>query len=1069
MLKTITKGFLSSPLARKTLLQMSIRLSLVITIAALVSYVHIFAILNDQVRDSLKKYISERGDKESAIFLNAERNHRQFRQEFLKQWPDRKQQQVPDRFSRLFVEQNDGGRRIHRDAFNGIPRPDGTLSRHITGFIGSDAPQSSEFYNKLLLTYELLDRYGDAWTMDYANLYVSMPDNVNLVYWPGVPWGDQAESDLDVNTEEWVYVANPTNNPDRLSAWTGLYYDQTADEWMVSLATPVDRGGEHLINVGHDILLNTLFERVFNDRLAGTYNFIFREDGRIIAHPDLVEQLRSHRGILHAEDTDNPGIMSMVNLITSQQASQQENNFILEDQYMDALLAVTKIAGPDWYFVTFYPNTLLASTARETAYIVSMVGIVSLITELIILFFVLKGQVLKPISLFRRFSGDMGKGEFRSIDTLRNSSAYRRRDEVGELAGTMVDMATTIREHELHLVEQVADKTRELSKTNEILTKESRSRKEMLALLQAIARDVSGLQGKNYFSTLGEFLAESLDADFVIICRLSEDRQTLHTLTAYLQKKQIENLSYPVAKTPCEVVIREGPQLYNGDVQELFPEDQELVDLDLHAYIGTPMYDSNGKAIGHLAVLKRELFKESGKARLIMDSVSSRAASELIRHVNEEIITRQASTDALTGLANRTLFLDRLTQAVHRADRHQGQLAIIFVDFDHFKLINDQLGHAEGDKLLRIFSHRLSQCVRKEDTVARFGGDEFIILLNSIDGINGPDSVTRKIQQSIAEEVSLAGTSLTLSCSMGVAVYPDDGENIDVLINHADTAMYRAKELGRNNVQFFTPAMNEQSELRRETEHDLRQAISRQEFEVYYQPTICLRDRQVKKMEALVRWNHSDKGLIGPDTFIPVAEQTGQIVAIGDFVLQQACRDFPVLREHYPALRSVAVNCSARQFQDPDFADKVAETLSSHALASDSIEIEITESLFIDREDHTAWKTLQKLHSRGFSITLDDFGTGYSSLAYLKQLPIDTLKIDRSFIADIKTDQESLTLVLSIIELAHNFSLKVVAEGVETLEHSTMLKENNCDYAQGYHYCRPQPLKVLTRASAVNV
>ena len=1037
---------------------MSIRLSVVITLAALVSYYHIFAILNDQVRDSLQKYISERGEKESATFLSAEANHRKFKDEFLKQWPTKKTADTPTGFHQFFVPQKDGGRRIHPQAFQGFIRQDGSRSQHITGYIGKDAPQKKSFFNKLQLSYELIDRYGAPWTLAYANLYVSMPENVNLVYWPGIPWGDQAKSDLNVNTEEWVYVANMENNPNRQPAWTGLYYDQTADEWMVSLATPVDEGGIHQINIGHDILLNTLFERVFNDKLKGTYNFIFRQDRRIIAHPDLVDQLQDQKGVLHAQDAGDPGVLKIIDLIISEQKSINQKSFILDDKNSGALLAVTRIDGPDWYFVTFYPESLLSSAAWGTAYIVSIVGIVSLIVELLILFHVLKGQVLEPISIFRRFSKAMERGGIESIDILRHSPAYKRDDEVGELAQSMVEMATTIQSHEHQLIEQVARKTQELSETNEVLQKESISRKEVLALLQTIAKDVSCLQGTNYFSTLGEFLAESLDADFVIICRLSDDGQNLHSLAAHLDKKPIKNIVYPIAGTPCEIVIKKGPQLYNSNIQSLFPEDKDLVDLNLDSYIGTPMYDTNGRAIGHLAVMKRSAFTASDKARMIMDSVSARAASELIRHVNEEIIIRQASTDTLTGLANRSLFLDRLSQSILSASRHNNKLAILFVDFDHFKLINDQMGHTEGDKLLQIFALRLSRCVREEDTVARFGGDEFILLLNNINDIKAPEIVTRSIQSAIREEVHLAGTSLTLSCSIGVAIYPDDGSTSDVLINHADTAMYRAKELGRNNVQFFTSAMNAAIEERRKIEHDLRQALSKGEFVIFYQPIISLKNNDVTKLEALLRWDHPNKRQISPDTFIPIAEQTGHIVALGDYVLMEACRNFSLLKQRYPSLRSIGVNCSPRQFQDSEFPTRIFNMIDEQGLSNDCIDLEITESLFIDKEDNISLQTLKNLQKKGIAISLDDFGTGYSSLAYLKQLPINTLKIDRSFIADITDDTESLALVRSIIDLAHNFKLDVVAEGVETKDQSEILIENGCDYVQGYYYCRPQPL-----------
>ena len=285
-----------SPLAQKTLLQMSIRLSVVITLAALISYAHIFSILHDQVEDSLRVYITERGEKESQIFLNAQLNHRLFEKQFLKQWPNRSKQPKSEKFDDLFVWHSDQTRHLSKDAFNGIQRPDGTYSQHISAFIGTNAPDTAEFANKLHLSYQLIDRYADAFTQHYANLYVSMPENVNIVYWPNIPWGDQAESDLDVNLEEWVYISTPENNPQRDHTWTGLYFDPTADEWMVSLVTPVDYNQQHLINVGHDILLNDLFDSVLNEKLPGTHNFVVRQDGRIIAHPDLTEALTRTKG-----------------------------------------------------------------------------------------------------------------------------------------------------------------------------------------------------------------------------------------------------------------------------------------------------------------------------------------------------------------------------------------------------------------------------------------------------------------------------------------------------------------------------------------------------------------------------------------------------------------------------------------------------------------------------------------------------------------------------------------------------------------------------------------------------
>ncbi len=1040
------------------MLLFGMRISAVITLSALVSYFHIMAILSNQAQDSLQKYIVERGAKEDIIFSNAERNHQIFKQKFLAQWPGQNSANTKDRFNRLFILQNDGSVALVPEAFKGMLRSDGTTSRHISAYIGSSAPvKDVKFNNKLLLSYELIDRFSEAWTRDYANLYVSMPENVNIVYWPGVPWGTQASSDLDVNNEEWVYIASPEHNPAREPVWTGLYFDQTADEWMVSLATPIDYKGEHLINIGHDILLNTLFNRVFDDKLAGAYNFIFREDGRIIAHPDLIDELRLHKGVLNTKDISSVGVNSMVNRIQSLQAA-EGSTFIAEDEQSDSLLAVTRIDGPDWFFVTVFPKSLLSSTALSVAYIVATIGLISLLLELLIFFGILKHQVLIPIQAFRDFSKKIAVRNFGAIDSLKKLNFGTRNDEVGELANTMTMMATTIKLHEEELEHMVEARTTELIETNLILSRESKEHQDVLLLLQTIAKHVSGLQGGNYFNTLSEFLSSALDADFVIICRLSEDRKVLHTLSAVLNNKIIDNTDYEVAGTPCEVVIETGTQVYNGDVQQQFPQDQELATLGIHSYIGTPMFDSSGNCIGHLAVMKKLKFPESNKARLIIDSVSSRASSELIRQVNEEIIMLQATTDALTGLPNRPTFLARLHQALLYCNRNNQQLAVMFIDLDNFKSVNDNFGHAAGDELLKTVARRLERCVRQSDLVARMGGDEFIVLLNSISELNEPDIVAHNIMNALNRKTLVSNIEHRPSCSIGIAIYPEDGTSDGELLNNADSAMYRAKELGKNNVQFFTLSINQRLKKIRQTELDLNSAITNDEFVNFYQPINCLQTNTITSMEALVRWNHPHLGITSPDSFISIAEKSGLISTIGQGALETVCLDFKELKRCFPELQSIAVNFSVVQFRDPQFANYLLSTLDKHNIGTESIEMEITESFFIDVDDSAITDQIYMLRDHGIKIVLDDFGTGYSSLGYLKQFPVDTLKIDRRFVRDLSTDKQSQALVSSIISLAKNFHLSIVAEGVEEKSQELTLKLQGCDFAQGYYYARPMSL-----------
>ena len=649
--------FFSSPLAKQTLLKMCIRLSIVITLMSYISYHHIFDLLDQRVRNSLIEYITERGEKESKIFLDAERNHRFFKERFLEQWETRKNQTVSSEAEQLIVSLPDGTRRLYPPAFEGTPRNDGTVSRYISAYIGQDAPQTNEFLNKLILSYELVDRYGEAWSMEYANLYVSMPDNVNLVYWPEVNWGQYAEADLDVNKEEWVYVANHQNNPERDQVWTGLYYDQTADEWMVSLVSPVYQEDEHLINIGHDILLNKLFDSAFNDKLPGTENLIFRRDGRVIANQSLAEALEEHQGVLHAKDVNNDGIRQIILHACALLENDAETPFVVESKEVDALIAVTKIEGPDWYFINIYPKSLLSSTAQQTALIVCLVGLFSLIVELIILFYIMKDQVIRPLAVFTHFSKSFQLSRSQSIANLKSDPIFSQKDEIGHLAKTLTSMANLINKQNLFMEEQVSSKTRELNETNQALAKEAHSRKTIMEALHTIAKDVSGLQGVDYFDSLGEFLSTSLEADMVIISKLSKDRSEIHGLSVYIDGKKVPDLCYPLKGTPCEIVINEGAQIYNGNVQELFPDDDDLVKLNLHSYIGTPMHGVKGDVVGHLAVLRRGAFKESEQTKLIIDSVTSRASSELLRGIQEHIISKQAETDDLTGVFNRSTFI----------------------------------------------------------------------------------------------------------------------------------------------------------------------------------------------------------------------------------------------------------------------------------------------------------------------------------------------------------------------------------------------------------------------------
>ena len=483
-------------------------------------------------------------------------------------------------------------------------------------------------------------------------------------------------------------------------------------------------------------------------------------------------------------------------------------------------------------------------------------------------------------------------------------------------------------------------------------------------------------------------------------------------------------------------------------------------------------------AHGSVRNLERFLTTKNGERRNILMSAEMIEINDDIctltvaRDITEQKRAEQqmnylASYDHLTGLPNRVLFRDRLASALLRSLRDENLVALFYLDLDRFKQINDSLGHPVGDELLKQVSARLHDCVRRYDTVAqastrhedlgttvaRLGGDEFTIVLDDIKHIDEITRVAQRILAAFSKPFNLAGREVFASASLGITVFPIDDDEIDNLIRNADAAMYRAKALGRNNFQFYTHNLNVNAEARLWLETALRQAQARNEFELFYQPKLDLRTHLVVGVEALLRWNSPEKGLVFPDTFISLLEETGLIVPVGAWVLRTACAQATAWRNAGLNL-SVAVNLSARQFHDDDLLPTVEAALHESGLAPSQLELEVTESMLME-DNARSQATLAKIKQMGVHISMDDFGTGYSSLAYLKRFPLDTLKIDRSFVKDIGINQDDTSIVRAVITLAHSLRLTVVAEGVETLEQLEFLRDNLCEQAQGYFISRP--------------
>jgi diguanylate cyclase (GGDEF)-like protein/PAS domain S-box-containing protein len=445
-----------------------------------------------------------------------------------------------------------------------------------------------------------------------------------------------------------------------------------------------------------------------------------------------------------------------------------------------------------------------------------------------------------------------------------------------------------------------------------------------------------------------------------------------------------------------------------------------------------PIHDRDGHITGAVIVLR--------------DVSAARAMALQILH--------SAEHDFLTGLPNRLLLSDRVGQAISMATRHGNKVAVLFLDLDGFKHINDSLGHPAGDKLLQSAGKRLTDCVGASDTVSRQGGDEFVVLLSDVEKWEDAAVMARRLLRTLADAHAIDRHDLHITASIGVSVYPDDGLDAETLIKNADTAMYQAKENGRHSYQFFKPAMYARAVERQLIEEGLRRAIERQELALHYQPKICLRTGRITGAEALLRWTHPGRGLISPAEFIPVAEDCGLIIPIGNWALREACRQTKAWIDAGLPMGSIAVNVSAIEFRGENFLQGVLAALADTGLDARSLEIELTESVLMKRAE-IAETILAALREIGVQVAIDDFGTGYSSLSYLRKFPVDVLKIDQSFIRQIGAAPDETGIVTAVISMAHSLKLRVVAEGVETREELEFLRAHHCDEVQGYYFSRP--------------
>lgn len=569
--------------------------------------------------------------------------------------------------------------------------------------------------------------------------------------------------------------------------------------------------------------------------------------------------------------------------------------------------------------------------------------------------------------------------------------------------------------------------------------------------LNVVKVKIYDLEGLTVFSTEARQIGEDQSANAGF--RRARTGETASEITFRERFDNFEQMIVDRDLVYSYIPIRQSGSSPVEGVLEVYADVSGLV-RDLK----TVQWEIAGAVLGILSLLYFFLFLIVRHADNII-----RARSEEERLANREKLRHQAFHDTLTGLPNRTQFTEHLDEAMARARTTGGKFAVLFIDLDQFKYLNDSLGHFVGDRLLQAVGERLTSFPNEAYIVARLGGDEFAMLVPDIGRISQASQVAARIRHLIASQpYQIDGRVLSITPSIGITVYPTDGTDAVELIKNADAAMYYAKEMGRNNYQFFTQDMNAKALAVLSMEHSLRQALKRGEFLLHYQPQIDLATGRIVGVEALLRWRRPEMGLVLPEEFIPIAEETGMIVQIGDWVLQEACRQNRRWRNAGLPAMPVSVNVSGLQFRQPDFPDKVAAVLREAGLEPQSLELEITESVIVHGAE-TTMATMRRLKAMQVRLSIDDFGTGYSSLSYLKRFPVDRLKLDQSFVRGLPSDADDLAISTAVIGMAQTLKLKVMAEGVETREQLDFLRRRGCGEAQGYYFSHPLPAEVLAQ------
>nr|WP_300976215.1 EAL domain-containing protein [Alkalimonas sp.] len=826
---------------------------------------------------------------------------------------------------------------------------------------------------------------------DFFNFYFISHDHFIRI--SPADWALEVEAEHNFDQDVFFRLATPEENPARVPRWTPVYFDDIWQHWMTSLVVPVYLDDRFVGVTGADYILDDLFADLTSQALlTRQYQLmVFERSGNLLLAPGHQPQRDARMNtLLQGMEISDPELKAF----KQQLLTEPERNQFLSASSEQYLLQAAPIERLGWFLTVYRPK---ADTFKTLQSIQSKVFVlfvlIALIVAVLLQFFIYR-LVLKRLNRVSDAIVRLGRGGYHTLKLDQSS------DEIGVLNRAVEGMSGEIAELLEGLNTRIAEKEQA-----------ERSTKK---LTKAVAFSSSGI-----VLTDAQLRIEYLNPFLVDLLLLPAEEAEGKSITDLIATEMAF-----VREEMLQTIL--SRHHWRGDILLAHQTQQCWMSMAI-----APIRDEKGTVTNYVCALQDISFiKES-----------------------QQKMEQLAYFDVLTGLANRGYFREQLRKALAMSQRGHYAFALLYFDLDEFKLINDTLGHDAGDELLKEVAKRLISRLREEDTIARLGGDEFAVILSGIESRQQAALIAENLQHSFAMPVKLGSQEVAISASIGITMAPEDAGDEELLLKHADLAMYEAKARGKNTFHFFSQDLNEAAKERLELESQLREAIREHQFMLYYQPKIDLNTNHIVGYEALIRWLRPDNKLVPPARFIPVAESTGLIVQIGEWVLWEGCRF--LARQCSRGLNvDLSINLSARQFRDNSLAETVERILKRTGVEPKRIIFEITESMLMGDTD-AAIHQLNQLKSLGVSLSIDDFGTGYSSLSYLKRFPVDELKIDRSFVQDIPDDTNDMDIVSAILAMAQQMNLRVVAEGVETIEQVAFLKQHDCTLVQGYYFSMP--------------